>query len=244
MAAQQLQSLPALHRSSDAVLARRAAGVRDEETNDEPLRFLIIEDLPIFGLGLAGVISSNFNAHIQVVSDARKGLDICATEEFDLLLLGVSVPERRDLSLLAKFDRFCEKCPILIVSLLAEEDFVPRALKASAAGYIMKSTSTDELIRAVECLLKGGRYVSGPSLARPAGSMTTPSQERLHASLSVRELDVFMRIAGGSTAKEIAGDLSLSVKTISTHHTHIFSKLRIRTDAQLGEYALRNRLIS
>ncbi len=244
MCAQQLQSLAAVHRSSDAALARPAAGVRDEETNDKALRFLIIEDLPIFGLGLAGVISSNFSAHVQVVSDARKGLDICATEELDLLLLGVSVPERRELSLLAKFDRFCGKCPILIVSLLAEEDFVPRALKASAAGYIMKSTSTDELIRAVECLLKGGRYVSGPSLARSAGSMTTPSEERLHASLSVRELDVFMRIAGGSTAKEIAGDLSLSVKTISTHHTHIFSKLNIRTDAQLGEYALRNRLIS
>ena len=244
MSAQQSQSLPALYRSSDAALARRAAGVRDEETNDKALRFLIIEDLPIFGLGLAGVISSNFNAHVQVVSDVRKGLDICATEELDLLLLGVSVPERRDLRLVAEFDRFCAKCPILIVSLRAEEDFVPRALKASAAGYIMKSTSTGELVRAVECLLKGGRYVSGPSLARSAGSMTTPSEERLHASLSVRELDVFMRIAGGSTAKEIAGDLSLSVKTVSTHHTHIFSKLHIRTDAQLGEYALRNRLIS
>lgn len=169
----------------------------------------------------------------------------CAAAETANVVAFAGASERRELSLLAKFDRFCEKCPILIVSLLAEEDFVPRALKASAAGYIMKSTSTDELIRAVECLLKGGRYVSGPSLARSAGgSMTTPSEERLHASLSVRELDVFMRIAGGSTAKEIAGDLSLSVKTISTHHTHIFSKLNIRTDAQLGQYALQNRLIS
>jgi two-component system, NarL family, invasion response regulator UvrY len=235
------QSLPALDRSSDAALARHLAVARDEETDDKALRFLIIEDLPIFGLGLAGVISSNFNAHVQVVPDVRKGLDICATEELNLLLLGVSVPERREL--VAEFDRFCAKCPILIVSPLAEENFVPRVLKARAAGYIMKSTSTDELVRAVECLLKGGRYVSGPSLARSARSMTTPSEEKPHASLSVRELDVFMRIAGGSTAKEIAGDLSLSVKTVSTHHTHIFSKLHIRTDAQLGEYALRNRLI-
>jgi two-component system, NarL family, invasion response regulator UvrY len=243
MCALKLQSLPALHRSSDAARVLRAAVERNEETDDKVLRFLIIENLPIFGLGLAGVISSSFNAHVQLVLDVRKGLDICATEELDLILLGASKPERRELSLLAEFDRFCAKCPILIVSLVAEGDFVPRALKESAAGYIMKSTSPDELVRAVECLLKGGRYVSGPSLARSAGSIS-PAEERLHASLSVRELDVFMRIAGGSTAKEIAGDLSLSVKTVSTHHTHIFSKLNIRTDAQLGGYAVRNRLVS
>ena len=86
--------------------------------------------------------------------------------------------------------------------------------------------------------------MSGPSLARVSASVTTPAKEKLHESLSVREFDVFMRIAGGGTAKEIAGDLSLSVKTVSTHHTHIFRKLHVRTDAQLGEYALRNRLVA
>lgn len=239
-----LRSLPSVHRSSDAASAPHDAVVGDEDTHDKALRFLIIEDLPIFGISLAEVISSHFNAHVQVVSDVPKALDICATEELDVILFGVSVPEQSELSSVAECDRFCANCPVLIVSLLAKEDFLPRALKACAAGYIMKSTSTEELVCAVGCLLKGGRYVSGPSLARVPASMTTPAKEKLHESLSVREFDVFMRIAGGGTAKEIAGDLSLSVKTVSTHHTHIFRKLHVRTDAQLGEYALRNRLVA
>jgi two-component system invasion response regulator UvrY len=240
-----LRTLSPVHPSSDGALwAPRSGMLRGEETHDKALRFLIIEDLPIFGASLAEVLSSTFNAHVQVVSDVRKALDICAAEALDIILLGVSAAERTGLSSVAECDRFCANCPVLIVSLLPAEDFVPSPLKACAAGYIMKSTSSDELVCAVRCLLKGGKYVSGKSRARSAESTTTSARKRLHESLSVRELDVFMRIARGSTAKEIAGDLFLSVKTVSTHHTHIFRKLHVRTDAQLGEYAIRNRLIA
>lgn len=207
------------------------------------LRFLIISGLPIFAVGLEQVISSNFKSHVQRIEKTRRGLDLCASEQFDLILLGVTQPERSGLDLLPDFRKRCPSGSVLIVSLLAEEDFAARALKAGAAGYILKSSAEDELVRAIKTILAGGKYVSQAFAGRFAQSFGA-TQEKPHESLSPREFEVFLRIARGSSAKEIAGQLSLSVKTISTYHTHILQKLNVRNDAELGEYALRKGLVA
>jgi DNA-binding NarL/FixJ family response regulator len=206
------------------------------------LDFLIISGFPIFAIGLEEVILRNFAARVQRAEKAGKGLDLCGTRKFDLILLGVTRPERSGLDLLPDFHKRCPKGRVLIVSLLAEEDFAARALKAGASGYILKSSSVDELVRAIQNILNGGKYVSQAFAGRFAESFGV-AREKRHESLSPREFEVFLRIARGGTAKEIAGQLSLSVKTISTYHTHILDKLNARNDAELGEYALRNRLI-
>jgi two-component system, NarL family, invasion response regulator UvrY len=207
------------------------------------LSFLIISGLPIFAVGLETVVSSGFKGRVRRIEKARDGLDFCATEKLDLILLGITQPERSGLDLLPDFHKCCPNSPVLIISLLAEEDFASRALKAGAAGYIPKSSSAQELVRAIEIILDGGKYVSQAFAGRFAESFNA-TRERRHEALSSREFEVFLRIARGSTAKEIAVQLSLSVKTISTYHTHIFQKLNIRTDAELGEYALRHALIA
>jgi DNA-binding NarL/FixJ family response regulator len=205
--------------------------------------FLIISGFPIFAIGLEEVLSKNFGTPVYRVEKARTGLDLCDTDKFDVILLGVTQPERSGLDLLPDFNKRCPNGRVLIVSLLAEEDFAARALKAGAAGYILKSSPADEVIRAINVILKGGKYVSQEFAGRFAQSFNTKS-ERAHDSLSPREFEVFLRIARGSTVKEIAAQLSLSVKTISTYHTHILGKLKVRNDAELGEYALRHRLIA
>ena len=210
---------------------------------EKTLDFLIISGMPIFAVGLEEVISRNFKAHVHKVEKARDALDLCATDKFDLVLLGVTQPERSGLDLLPDFHKRCPNCRVLIVSLLAEEDFAARALKAGAVGYIMKSSSVDELVRAIEHVLDGGKYVSQAFAGRFAESFNW-TKEKPHESLSPREFEVLLRIARGSAAKEIAAQLSLSVKTISTYHTHILHKLRVRNDAELGEYALRRGLIA
>lgn len=205
--------------------------------------FLIIGGFPIFAIGLEEVITKNFKAHVYRAEKARAALDLCATEMFDVILVGVTQPERSGLDLLPEFSKRCPKGRVLIVSLLAEEDFAARALKAGAAGYILKSSSAEEVVRAIRRLLAGKKYVSQAFAGRFAESFGA-SKERPHESLSPREFEVFLRIARGSSAKEIAAQLSLSVKTISTYHTHILEKLDVRNDAELGEYALRNGLIA
>lgn len=204
---------------------------------------LIVGGLPIFAIGLAEVIRKNFNARIYRVQKVRESLELCATVGFDVILLGVTRPERSGLDVLPDFKNRCPKCRILIVSLLAEEEFAARALKAGAAGYILKSSSEEEVVRAIELLLDGHIYVSQGFAGRIAESLTTYG-DKPHELLSPREFEVFLRIARGGTVKEIAGQLSLSVKTISTYHGHILEKLRARNDAELGEYALRHHLIA
>jgi two-component system, NarL family, invasion response regulator UvrY len=220
-----------------------AQSVLLDAVTEGPRRFLIISGLPIFAVGLEEVISRHFKADVHWIEKAREALDVCASETFDLVLIGVTHPERCGLDLLPDFQKRCPNCRILIVSLLAEEDFAARALKAGAAGYILKSSPAAELVRAIDRVLHGGKYVSQAFAGRFAESFNSTA-EKPHESLSPREFEVFLRIARGSTAKEIASQLSLSVKTISTYHTHILHKLRLRTDAELGGYALRNSLIA
>jgi two-component system, NarL family, invasion response regulator UvrY len=207
------------------------------------LRFVIIGGFPIFAVGLEQIISQNFKAHVCRVEKARAGLELCGTEEFDIILLGVTKPDRSGLDLLPDFNKRCRNGRVLIVSLLAEEDFAARALKAGAAGYILKSSSAEEVIRALQRVLAGGKYVSQAFAGRFAESFSSTTEKR-HESLSPREFEVFLRIARGSSVKEIAAQLSLSVKTISTYHTHILDKLDLRNDAGLGQYALRHGLIA
>ncbi|MEY2548075.1 MAG: two-component system, NarL family, invasion response regulator UvrY [Verrucomicrobiota bacterium] len=210
---------------------------------EKSLRFLIVSRFPIFAIGLEEVISKHFASRVYRVEKARAGLELCETQKFDVVLLGVTRPERSGLDLLPDFHKRCPNGRVLIISLLAEEDFAARALKAGAAGYILKSSSVEEVIRAINRVLVGEKYVSQAFAGRFAQSFGVIKEKR-HESLSPREFEVFLRIARGGSVKEIAGQLSLSVKTISTYHTHILDKLDLRNDAELGEYALRHGLIA
>ncbi|HVF71346.1 MAG TPA: response regulator transcription factor [Chthoniobacterales bacterium] len=205
--------------------------------------FLIISKLPIFAIGMEAIISQNFEGQIQRVEKARAALDLCARRDFDVILLGVTKPDRSGLDVLPDFRRRCPNGRVLIVSMLREEDFAARALKAGAAGYILKSSPVEELVRAIRVALEGGKYISQEFAAKFAHSFQAV-QGKPHETLSPREFEVFLRIARGGSVKEIAAELSLSVKTISTYHTNIIDKLKIRNDAELGEYALRQGLIA
>ena len=212
-------------------------------TGEKALGVLIVSGLPIFAVGLAGVVAKHFNASIYRVEKVREALELCATADFDIILLGVTRPERSGLDLLPEFKKQSRKSRILILSLLAEEQFAARALRAGAAGYILQASSENEVVRAIQVVLDGHIYVSQAFAARLAESLGT-NGNKPHDSLSPREFEVFLRIARGGTTKEIAGELSLSVKTISSYHTHILTKLKVRNDAELGAYALRNALVS
>ena len=211
-------------------------------TGEKAFGVLIVSGLPIFAVGLTEVVAKHFNASIYRVQKVREALALCDTADFDVVLLGVTSPERSGLDLLPEFKKRSRKSRILMVSLLAEEQFAARALKAGAAGYILKTSSESEVVRAIQVVLNGHIYVSPAFASRLAESWGT-NGTKPHELLSPREFEVFLRIARGGTVKEIAGQLSLSVKTISSYHTHILAKLHVRNDAELGEYALRNQLV-
>ena len=133
--------------------------------------------------------------------------------------------------------------PVLILTVYSEEQYAVRAIKAGAAGFLTKESAPEKLIEAVRKLAAGGRYVS-PELAESlasilAGEAKGPPHERL----SDREFEVFKSLASGKTVSQIAQELALSVKTVSTHRTRILKKMEMHTNAELTHYAVKNRLV-
>jgi len=130
-----------------------------------------------------------------------------------------------------------------VLSMHPEDQFALRAFKAGAAGYMTKESAAAALVKAIQDVIGGGTYIStafAPRLARQIGGHT---DQPVHEALSDRELEVMLLMARGKRVKDIAGELSLSVKTISTHRQHILRKLKLTNNAEIIRYALLNQLV-
>ena len=135
------------------------------------------------------------------------------------------------------------KLPVLILSMFPEEQYALRALKSGASGYMTKESIPDELVKAVRKISQGGKYISASFSERLFSILDSDSEKPLHENLSDREYQVMRMIAAGKTLKEIADELSLSVKTISTYRARILEKMDMKNNAELTHYAIKNRLV-
>lgn len=208
------------------------------------LKILIVDDHPVVRSGLAQTLSAGFpTASVAEASNASEALERVWKERWDVVVLDISLPGKSGLDLLKEIKQECPKLPVLILSMHTEDQFAVRALRNGAAGYLTKETASQELLMAIQKALDGGKYI-GPSLAEKLASHLEldQTQER-HESLSDREFQVLRMIATGMTAKEIAADLSLSIKTISTYRSRILEKMQMRNNSELMRYALRNGLV-
>jgi DNA-binding NarL/FixJ family response regulator len=167
---------------------------------------------------------------------------LAITRPFDVVVLDLSMPGRSGLDLLAEIKHRKPDQPVLVLSLHDEQHFAIRTLRAGASGYLMKDAAIEELVNAVLKVGRGGRYVSdaiADRLAADPGSTKTS----LHESLSDREFDVLRGIATGQTVSEIAVQLHLSVKTVSTYRTRLLEKMQMASNAELTRYALEHGLV-
>ena len=207
-------------------------------------RILIVDDHAIVRRGLRALLSEEFHAAVfGEAADARQALDELRRDTWDVALLDITLPGRSGLDLLKEVHAEWPTLPVLILSGHQEDHFAVRALKAGAGGYMTKESAPEELAKAVRKILSGGRYVS-PALAEKLAMAVTKDLTRTpHETLSDREFDVMSRIASGKTVTEIADELSLSVKTISTYRTRVLEKLGVRNNAGIVQYAIRNALV-
>ena len=161
---------------------------------------------------------------------------------FDVVVLDLSMPGRSGIDLLAEIKHRHPKLPVLIMSFHAEELFAVRALRAGAAGYMMKSAAPEELAAAVTKVVRGGRYVTETVAERLAADIDkTPGAP--HERLSDREFDVMRGIASGKSVSEIAVQLHLSVKTVSTYRARLLEKMGMSSNAELTRYAINTGLV-
>jgi DNA-binding NarL/FixJ family response regulator len=208
------------------------------------IRVLIADDHAILRRGLKEILARELK---QVVcgeaEDTQQALDLVRKQEWDLVILDVSMPGRSGLDVIRELRPLRPKLPILVLSMHPEDQYGKRVLKAGASGYMNKESAPEELIKAIRKVLAGGRYVS-PALAEVlALDLGREADQPLHERLSDRELEVLRLIGSGKAISQIAEMLHLSVTTVSTYRARILEKMSMATTAELMNYALRNQLV-
>ena len=207
-------------------------------------RILLVDDHAVVRRGVRAILEDQLpGAQVAEAADGDAAL-LALGERFDALVLDLSMPGRSGIDLLAEIKHRHPQLPVLIMSLHGEEQFAVRALRAGASGYLTKSTAPEQLVAAVTKIARGGRYVSESLAERLAaglggGSLASATHERL----SDREFDVMRGIASGKSVSDIAADMRLSVKTVSTYRARLLEKMGMENNAELTRYALEHGLV-
>ena len=209
------------------------------------IRVLVVDDHPLVRQGIAAVLARSFpGAYIGEAKDGPEALQALCDGDRDLVVLDLSLPGRSGLEVLKEIKSARPRLPVLILSTYPEEQFASRAMRAGASGYLTKGSPSEVLVSAVHKVLAGGKFISdrvGEVLAAELGcDFSIPT----HENLSDREYDVMLRLASGNTVGEIAEEVHLSVKTISTYRARVLAKMGLRNNAALTQYGLRQNLIA
>jgi two-component system invasion response regulator UvrY len=208
-------------------------------------RILIADDHAIFREGLKQILEDVHD--MVVVDDVSRGqevLDKIAKNDYDLLLLDIAMPGLSGLETLKLLKGKKPKMRVLVLSMYPEEQYAIRAIKAGAAGYITKGSASEELLEAIRKVSQGGRYIGSSIAEKLLFDLDSEPERQPHERLSDREYQILCMIARGKTVSEIALELFLSVKTVSTHRTHILEKMKMRSNAELTNYAIKHNLVS
>jgi two-component system, NarL family, invasion response regulator UvrY len=208
------------------------------------MRILIADDHAVFRRGLKETLAEAFSKVVfGEAKSAQETLECVSRSEWDILILDVSMPGKSGLDILGDIKRWRPRLPILFLSMHPEEQYARRVLKSGAAGYLTKESVPEELKVAVRKIVAGGRYVSATLAEKLAYDLRKGGDKPMHELLSDREFQVLRSIASGKSVKQIAEELALSVKTVSTYRARILEKTGMKTTAELIRYALREQLV-
>lgn len=208
------------------------------------IRILIADDHAIVRGGLKQLLSGQ--SDFLVAGEAANGLEALKQireQPFDVVLMDMSMPGRSGTELIKLVKAEKPRLAILVLSMHKEEQYAVRALKAGALGYLTKESAPDQLVAAIRKVASGGAFISSGVAERLALELGGNHDADPHALLSDREYQIFRMIVSGTPIGGIADELSLSVKTVSTHKTRILQKMRMTSSAELIHYAIRHQLV-
>lgn len=205
---------------------------------------LLADDHKIVRHGLKKILEDEFSeVYVGEASRDNEIFEQLDKSRWDLIILDINMPGKSGLEILKDIKATNPKLPVLILSMYPEEQFALRVMKAGASGYLRKDSAPEELVDAVKEILEGRKYISPNVMDILSDVVKKDRSIELSELLSDREYEIFMLIAQGKTVSEIAEILSLSVKTVSTHRTHILEKTRLKNNAEIVMYAVRNKLL-
>jgi two-component system, NarL family, invasion response regulator UvrY len=212
-------------------------------------RILIVDDHAMIRRGLATILTHELPSGVARCDEASNGteaLQMIIETPYDIAILDISMPEMDGLELLNRLKQKRPDLPVLVVSMHPVEQYALRALRCGAAGFLSKHQAADELIAATTQVLNGKRYVSpvlSEQILNQAISGELAKTAPTHKTLSNREFQILKLLSIGQIPKCIAGDLGISVKTISTFKRRIFKKMNFRNDSDMISYTINNKLI-
>lgn len=207
------------------------------------IKILIVDDHAVVRSGIRQFLSGT--NEVEVIEEAEsgeKGLALALQARFDVVVLDINLPDMNGLEVLKRIRRKMPKQPILIFSMLDEEDFAIPALSAGASGYLSKDSSPDQILMAIRNVAAGGRYVSSFLAEKLLAGNVSKGHQTLHDALSWREMEVLLLLSKGAALKSLGAQLHLSVKTVSTYRARILKKLQVNSNAELTRYVLEHKL--
>jgi DNA-binding NarL/FixJ family response regulator len=208
------------------------------------IRVLIADDHAIVRKGLKQIVSETSDITVaDEASDGAEVLDKVKNNDYDVIVLDVSMPVRSGLEVLQQLRQLKPGLPVIILSMHPEEQFAVRMLKSGASSYLSKESAPDELVKAIRHVYKGNKYITSKVADKLVSDLEIDSEKLPHERLTEREFQVMLIIASGKSVKETAAELCLSVKTVSTYRTRILEKMKMRSNAQFTQYAIRHKLI-
>jgi len=208
------------------------------------MKILLTDDHAVVRHGLKQILADEFKkATFGEARNAQEALNRIWKENWDVVVLDITMPGRSGLEVLREIKKSKPKLPVLVLSMHPEGQFAVRVLKRGASGYMTKESAPAELVGAIKKVLAGGRYVSPALAEKLATYVSSDAPKTPQEKLSDREFQVLRLIASGKIVSEIAEEHSLSVKTISTYRARILEKMEMKNNAELMHYAMQHQLV-
>jgi len=208
------------------------------------IRVLVVDDHAILRKGLTQILEDT--PDLRVTGEAGSGMEALQKirqQEFDLVLLDISMPDKHGIDVLKQIKQERPNLPVLMLSMHAEDQYALRSIKTGAAGYLNKQSAPDQLVTAARQVAGGKKYISAELAEQLAEGLTKGYQELLHQKLSNREYQTLCLMASGKTLTEIAETMALSVKTVSVYRARLLEKMNLKNNAEAIHYAITNHLL-
>ena len=208
------------------------------------IRVLLVDDHAIVREGIRQILADTHDIVVAgTVAGGVEAIAIVRKTACEVVVLDISMPDRSGIEVLKQLRKEFPKVAVLMLSMHSEDQYAMRSMKAGAAGYLNKQSAPAELVDAIRKVASGGKYIT-PALAEVLAAHVGEDADALpHQSLSDREYQALTMIASGKTVTDIAIELKLSVKTVSMYRSRLLLKMKLRNNAELTHYAVRNGLV-